>query len=360
MVYGSHGIRLLDSSDAIIENLNVHDTGDVGISANMPESLYQRVTLRHNHVHHTSGTGECFYLGCNDGDCVMADSLIANNLCHDTLSTSQGDGIELKSGSYGNIVRDNVVYNTYYPAFTMYGTYGKPVNILEGNICWNQGDNGIQTVGEIIVRNNIVFNAGNNGIQAKPSQGAYVQNLTIVHNTVVGAAYACLKGNDWYSSATGVIVANNAFYCASTAAINLVNGNAAGVFSGNIAEGSVAGISTGYSTGSQAADLVDPASHNAFPTQSGALVGAGDNDYSTSVDFDGYSRSPTTCDAGAYVYHSGGPVWTVTTDFKDTSAEEESSSGNNDDSGSNNSNTSLANFILPTISLIYLCCVMVL
>jgi len=40
MVYGSHGIRLLDSSDAIIENLNVHDTGDVGISANMPVRIF--------------------------------------------------------------------------------------------------------------------------------------------------------------------------------------------------------------------------------------------------------------------------------------------------------------------------------
>ena len=51
------------------------------------------------------------YLGCNDNTCRITNSLIEGNYIHHLRSTSSGgnDGIEVKVGSYGNVIRDNVI-----------------------------------------------------------------------------------------------------------------------------------------------------------------------------------------------------------------------------------------------------------
>ena len=79
---------------------------------NIPGSMYEGLQFLRNHVHHTNGTGEGFYLGCNNNACTMFDSLIEGNYIHDTNqpTVSQGDGIEIKVGSYGNVVRDNLIH----------------------------------------------------------------------------------------------------------------------------------------------------------------------------------------------------------------------------------------------------------
>ena len=61
---GSHGIRLMSSSFITIEGCEVHDTGDVAISANSG-GTYEGLKILRNNVHHTNGTGEGMYLGCN-------------------------------------------------------------------------------------------------------------------------------------------------------------------------------------------------------------------------------------------------------------------------------------------------------
>ena len=61
---GSHGIRLMDSDFVTIENCEIHETGDVGISANSG-GTYEGLRILRNHIHHTHGTGEGMYLGCN-------------------------------------------------------------------------------------------------------------------------------------------------------------------------------------------------------------------------------------------------------------------------------------------------------
>src|SRR6185369_6228410 len=110
-------------------------------------------------------TGEAFYLGCNDNHCQFHDSLVANNYIHDLNgpSITQGDGIEIKKGSYANIVRDNVIHDTSYPGITLYDVAGNGApNIIERNIVWNSGDSGIQVTADAIVRNNIVLGAAVN------------------------------------------------------------------------------------------------------------------------------------------------------------------------------------------------------
>ena len=71
-----------------IEDLHIHHIGGVAITANNPGEAYESLTFRHNHMHHTGGHGEGFYLGSNsrpDGstDGYIFDSVIEGNYIHD-------------------------------------------------------------------------------------------------------------------------------------------------------------------------------------------------------------------------------------------------------------------------------------
>ena len=184
---GSRGIRLTNSSDITIRNCHVHDTAANAISANDEGNDYARLAFVHNEIDHAGGTAEGFYLGCNEDACRVHDSLVANNYVHDLdgETVTQGDGIEIKAGSYANVVRDNVIHDTAYPGITLYYAHADAPNVIERNLVWNSGDNGIQVTADAIVRNNIVLGAAGAGIGVHASQGGDVANLAIVNNTVL-------------------------------------------------------------------------------------------------------------------------------------------------------------------------------
>jgi hypothetical protein len=124
---GSHGVRLMNSDFVTLENNEIYETGDVAVSANSG-GTYEGLIIRRNHIHHTNGTGEGMYLGCNSKACRVANSVIEWNYVHHTnrSTVEQGDGIELKEGSYGNIIRHNVVHDTKYLGFPRFsGHYPK-------------------------------------------------------------------------------------------------------------------------------------------------------------------------------------------------------------------------------------------
>ena len=151
---GSHGIRLMNSDFITIEDCELQETGDVAISANSG-GTYEGLRILRNHIHHTNGTGEGMYLGCNNDGCRVANSLIEGNYIHHTNrpSVEQGDGIELKEGSYGNVIRDNVIHDTFYPGILVYSTVGNgPANIIEGNVVWNVSDNTVQVAADAMKR----------------------------------------------------------------------------------------------------------------------------------------------------------------------------------------------------------------
>ncbi len=313
---GSHGIRLVDSDFVTIEDCEIYETGDVALSANSG-GTYEGLKILRNHIHHTNGTGEGMYLGCNNDGCRIANSLIEGNYVHDTNrgSVLQGDGIEIKDGSYGNIVRNNVVHDTKYPGILLYGTVGNGApNIVEGNVIWNVGDNTMQVAGDAIVRNNIIL--GNVAFQ--PHQASSPSNLEFVHNTVINSG----SGISVRGVSGPVIIANNAVYTGGTA-INLISGDLGQVqVAGNVGEGGLVGGSSGFSSGNGvASDFVS--AHfdgeppiDVFPANSSALVGAGDARYAVSTDFNGTQRSGAP-DAGAYKFAAGGnPGWTLGPGFK--------------------------------------------
>jgi len=313
---GSHGIRLMSSSFVTIENCEVHETGDVAISANSG-GTYEGLRILRNHIHHTHGTGEGMYLGCNNDGCRIANSLIEGNYIHNTDSADveQGDGIEIKEGSYGNTVRDNVIHDTNFPGIITYSTVGNgPPNVLEGNVIWNSHDNAIQSAADVIMRNNIVLGV----VALQAHQAGSPGNVQILNNTIINDS----AGIQVRNVVGSVLIANNAVYSQNSNAIQLISGSLNLVtVAGNVGHGGLSGGNTGYTEGKGiGVDFVN--GHygippiDLFPKTGSALIGTASAANMPALDFNGNSRTGTN-DVGAYRYSSSGnPGWVIGPGFK--------------------------------------------
>jgi hypothetical protein len=295
---GDAGIRIGEKGPhpakfITLENLHIHHIAGVAVTANYPGEVYESLTFRRNHIHHTGGHGEGFYLGSNnkpDGSTngYIFDSIIENNHIHDLKgdTVSQGDGIELKDGSYGNIVRDNVIHDTNYPGIIVYDADGKSPNIIERNVIWNTGDHGIQAAADAVIRNNIIFDTGGYGIASMNHQSAIVGNLSILHNTILSERSVRITPSGKPSGP--VLVANNAL--ASSPRIP--------------EHPDISSISN--VTGVK----------ETFPSSNSRCQGAADAKSPVKVDFNGSDRAGSH-DAGAYRFSpDGNPGWKITEGFK--------------------------------------------
>jgi hypothetical protein len=318
---GSHGLRLVSARFVTVEACEIHDTGDVALSANSGGE-YEGLRILRNHIHHTNNTGEGMYLGCNENACRMFDSLIEGNHVHDTNgpTVEQGDGIEIKEGSYANVVRDNVVHDTNYPCILTYSTVGNGgPNVIERNVLWNCGDHAIQSAADAVIRNNIILGSNANGIALQPHQSGAPANLVVVHNTVLHPSHDAISA----SGITGsVVIANNALYAQQGYAIRASGDLAQLVVAGNVGQGGTDPSGDGFdATGSLAADFVAAAwsgipPNDVFPRPGSQLIAAGDPDYVVSDDFNGNARGGVA-DVGAYAFeHGGNPGWTLAAEPK--------------------------------------------
>ena len=287
---GSHGLRFYDCTQVWLDQCEIHGTGDAGISTNTVDTSYLYITR--NEIHDTDGTGEGMYLGANNGAVKMSNSIIALNHVYDTnaASVSQGDGIELKQGSFGNLIAENHVHDTKYPCILVYGTAGAAQNIVERNVCYRSGDNAMQIQGECIVRNNLVISAAGSAFASQVHQGNPT-NLQVVHNTFVNSATAA-RLSSW-NGASNMVFANNACYSNGTA-LNVIGGNTGITFAGNVCFGSVTGTTTGFVAGNGLSDFTsmsfDASNRNAIPTSGSALLGAASTTHATSKDIEGTNR----------------------------------------------------------------------
>jgi MYXO-CTERM domain-containing protein len=319
---GSAGVRIVSARFLTLEDCEIHDTGDVALRANDGGSTYEALRILGNHIHHTNNTGEGMYLGCNRDGCQMFDSVIARNHIHHTNqeTVSQGDGIELKEGSYNNVIRDNVIHDTNYPCILTYSTVGNgDANLIERNVMWNCGNHAIQSAADATIRNNIILSANANGIAMQNHQNGSPSNMRIMHNTILQATNNAMSLRDVSGP---VVIANNALYAESGLALKVVSGNLDQVtFSGNVGVGGVQGASVdGLESGALGADFVDAHYDGAppikvFPAAGGALIGAGDAEYMAADDFNGTPRQ--AADVGAYAHaEDGNPGWTIAPEFK--------------------------------------------
>ncbi|MEO7934874.1 MAG: right-handed parallel beta-helix repeat-containing protein [Dokdonella sp.] len=318
---GSRGIRLQASSDITMRNCHVHHTAANAVSANDIGSNYARLIFVHNEIDHAGETAEGFYLGCNDDGCRIHDSLVANNHIHDLTgpTVNQGDGIEIKAGSYANIVRDNVIHDTAYPGITLYHVNGNGApNIIERNVIWNSGDNGIQVTADAIVRNNIVLSATAHGIDAHPSQGGVVGNLVIVNNTVLKVNGDAIHINGVSGS---VLIANNALYANNGRAVYADGTTSQVTMLGNAGKGSLSGVIGGFNASGNITTDFASANYSGIPPMDlvpiqGLLVGTAISANLASDDFNLRLRSPQA-DAGAYRADAAGNIgWPLQAGFK--------------------------------------------
>ncbi len=317
---GSAGLRISGADHLTISNCEIHSTNDVALRANDGGVTYESLHIVGNEIHDTNNTGEGMYLGCNSDGCRLANSIIERNWVHHTNgpSVEQGDGIELKEGSYGNVIRDNVIHDTNYPCILTYSTVGNgEANVIEGNAMWNCGDHAIQSAADAVIRNNIILSANAYGISMQPHQSGAPANLTVLHNTLVIPGGRAIN----VSGATGTVtVANNAVFSGAGPAIQ-VNGDMGEVIlAANVGVGGLSGAGVGYVDGNLVADFVSATFSGGVPNDVfpavGALVGAADPAYAVETDFNGLPVNGSP-DVGAYAFDaSGNPGWTLQAGFK--------------------------------------------
>ena len=291
---GGDGINMSGGPNNITIEDNVIHNVEVGVNF---RSSMDSITVRRNHIYNTNGTGEGMYVGCNNASCAVSNSLIEQNWVHDT-GGSQGDGIEVKYGSWGNIIGDNVIYNTPYPGILVYGVtnanVGSP-NIIEGNVVWNCNQD-IDIVADAIVRNNIVMGTIETQSHA---QVPVMRNVTIVNNTVIGSMP--MSGWGGSSQPQSLIVANNVIYGGS---MSTPPAAATVVANRQFASGT-----TGV--------FVDSNNRNFWPASGSPLIGTANAAHVPLIDFNRTARI-APMDVGAYETegNSSNPGWQITEGFK--------------------------------------------
>jgi len=323
---GSSGIRFIRGHHITFEDCEIFETGNNALTMN--SGSCDSFVIRRNHLHHTGLSttrpteGEGMYIGCHNGSCITTNTLVEGNYIHHLRSTSDGgnDGIEIKVGSYGNIVRDNVIHDTnigrQYPGIFVYGG-GPQVNIVEGNAIWNAGE-GIQVVSDAIVRNNIIFDCSVTGITAVPHVAVRkMRNVTIVNNTIVDHPRGVLVR---WSQAQDMLFSNNAVYCPGGTAID-ATGMESAIVSINYVEGRLAGVALDgtrfLDCGTIAQAFTAPEQNQFWPKPGSPLLGHADSSVAPDLDFNHAVRKAPH-DVG--VYESEGqisnPGWNVQAGFK--------------------------------------------
>ncbi len=297
---GSDLLRLYDVSNVWVDRNFLHDGNGVGVSANAHDTSY--VWITRNEIRNPGGAGataEGMYLGANNSAVRMSCSVIAQNRVHDTAGT-QGDGIELKQGSFNNWIVENEVWNTNYPCILVYGTDAMGINLVERNTLRNSRDNTLQVQGEAIVRNNLVIDGAGVTFSSTDHQGMSV-NLRVVHNTFLNRGRA-VNLSSWNGRA-GMVFANNVVYSATAESIRFPSGSAGVMVAGNVVVGSVSGVTTGFTMGRGLIDFVsatyDGMSRNALPSPGSPIIGRGDAMFGVPEDITGMARMPPL-DPGAY------------------------------------------------------------
>jgi len=323
---GSSGVRFIRGHHITFEECEIFETGNNALTMNSGNC--DAFIIRKNHIHHTglsqSGhtEGEGMYIGVHNGSRITTNTLVEGNYIHHLRSTSNGgnDGIEIKFGSYGNTVRDNVIHDTnigrQYPGIFVYGG-GKEMNIVEGNVIWNAGE-GIQVVSDAVVRNNIIFDCSVTGITAAPHAAVpQMRNVKIVNNTIANHPRGVRIR---WNKASKMVFANNAVYCPGSMAIDASGiGNA--TFSTNYVEGRLAGVTIDrfrFNDGGTISDaFVGHSKKDYWPRPGSALINHANPDFAPKLDFNRTTRKPPF-DVGAYESegYAKNPGWRVRTGFK--------------------------------------------
>ena len=283
---GGTGLKLQTVSNFMLYDSKIHHVTGVGVAANSQNT--SQLYFVDNEISYTGGHGEGFYLGSNDGVFKTNNSYVVGNYLHHLASDTyaQGDGIEIKDGSYANVVKYNFIEGTKYPGITVYRT-GRGVadrNIIEENVVINSIDAGIQVTADAVVRNNLVIGKST-AFVSKPFTTNPV-NMVVSNNTFLGGA-TTIRVTNWLT--TDLAFANNAIH-SKTGQFYSSSGTGKAVATGNI---NVSNLSTSFTN-----LKLDGTALNARPVTGSVVIGKASSTYLPSGDLNGDART-TKMDTGA-------------------------------------------------------------
>lgn len=295
---GSRGLNLLNCADVWIDNCHVHHTDDAGVVASTQNC--SRLHITRNEVNHIGGFGEGIALGISSGTMAVSESIVAFNHVHDTNGTTvtQGDGIEVKLGSWGNLITGNLVHDCAFPCIIVGPTNGLPANVVENNVAFRSNDAVMMVGAGNVLRNNLAIGGEVSALICQTMNGVAPTGVIIRHNTFINQSRAVRLSN----LGAGVIFANNACYSQSAEVINAPTGAGSATITGNVTFGTVAAGFTS-TAGTGLGDFVnvtwDGLNRNAAPSATSPLRGAGALAHATEWDVEFHLRTaPTT--AGCY------------------------------------------------------------
>jgi hypothetical protein len=333
---GDTGVRILGGTHHLtFEDCEISSTSNNGLTLNSGDT--DSLIIRRNHIHHTglSGKateGEGIYVGCHDGSCTASNHLVENNYIHHLRGTSSGgnDGIEVKYGSFGNVIRDNVIHDTTigtsFPCIFVYGVRDseiEPPNIVEGNVMWNCGE-AIQLVSDVVIRNNIILDSITGIMAAGHVVVPTKRNVSIVNNTIAGHESESLLIR--WSDAANMVLANNAVYSSTGNAVDATGlTNPTVTVRDNYVEGALVVDSTeGFLDGGTATDAFgEPSARDYWPTVISVLQLNANPSFVTIDDFNGTPRT-APYDVGAYETEglAENPGWRIVAGFKNITVDE--------------------------------------
>ncbi|MGB7329163.1 MAG: right-handed parallel beta-helix repeat-containing protein [Rubripirellula sp.] len=295
---GSTGIKLQEVNHFMLHNVEISDTDGNGIAANSKDTSY--LYFIDNEIHDTGGNGEGLYLGAHDGSHITHHSYVIGNYIYNlnARDVGQGDGIEIKDGSYAVTIKHNFVQNTNYPGIIVYRT-GRGIedrNVIEENVVINSNDTAIQATADALIQNNLIV-TNRTGVLSKPFT-TVPQNLSIINNTIVAGTDG-IRTFGWDGNeAVNNVFANNAVYSAASRPIPNGLGNA---------------ISTGNAVVTDLTETfenirLDVPRWDATPLANTELIGKADPQYAPERDLLGNIRV-TGNDVGAIDFaESGGEL----------------------------------------------------
>jgi hypothetical protein len=322
------------SDHVAIDGCTIHHLGNVGIGSQAPE--IRNVSVIDCEIH------DCYvglYWGYYESPIkrYAHDGTIARNYVHDCPPQDldgTGYGIQIKGGSRGNVIEDNVLVNTAGGTRAAIAVYHVSTdqgvetdrNVIRRNFIRASRNEGIFAVEGALIEDNVLVDCEAAGIvvsRRDTGWGSYYGNLTIRNNTVHGVG----SPTGW-AMFTGVgpftppqVIANNLLIVtgAGQTSLRLPSGYA-GVSAQNHCYGATVGPALGvvalpdlgalYSTVYGDADYL-------FPVPTGALVSAADPTHAAPADFHDTPRDGLP-DVGAFESTGGGnPGWVLTDGFKD-------------------------------------------
>jgi hypothetical protein len=316
---GVDGVKFeqLNSENVAIDTCFIHDIGNVGVSSQVGEVR-----------------GLIVY-GCEIADCYTGIYLgyyedvnkryahfgrIARNYIHDCPPQDldgTGYGIQIKGGSRGNVIEDNVLVDVagssragiaVYHVSTDQQVYTER-NVLRRNLVHRSRGEGIYAAEGALIENNVIVDSGSVGIvlnrRDSGGWGAFYGNLEVRHNSVY-------RVND--PAGRGLTVGDSTFSAPFVISNNLLAVEGAGqlaargpgTFGGTGSQNVTFGGTSGSGLGSISVPDMSAVQSTAFsangflrPAPGGALDDAGDPASATSGDYFEAARGSRP-DVGAF------------------------------------------------------------